>query len=556
MSCIFISFFHPPIHTPIVAFSITLQPAYYTPWTPWSEACSNDCGAGTQGRTRTCLGLCEPSKDPACAVGSDDPVTRPCSGGPAATWKEYEPQVCVGDQRPWTRVCDPRCHGTCAGSATEMRNCSWAPLIAWAGPLYPTASAPLTATMMASDLAAALRAAVMEAVIDNGEAVVGTVSALMDAATTDGERRRRRDQESALAHVDDGMVVTAGDAAGSVWLRVQAQLLPEAEGAISALLPLHTGNLTGTVRALAPKGVLITLSSDASSTSGTKDGISSSAGVAVGAALACLLCLIVIVVLVRRRKSRRFVSSVSTEEEKATVDGGTVTMRRDRSSETWSYHNPAFAELSNMTRASTVSDNAAPLSSSGADRHPFAVQGLTDNPAYEASSGIIQGTAAAKRGSMRDEPVYASVLGDTQSAAAIKYASMTDNPAYEASSRPLLQRLATGRSTGLVDNVAYLSSTPNRQQSYIAARVLTDGMKDDATYAIIDDFPMRPASSLEGPEDMDATFAGKGQRGANASEAMGRHGPAEEQGVSNDAHDFQDNGDCYYLRLGDSGSAV
>ena len=303
MSCIFISFFHPPIHTPIVAFSITLQPAYYTPWTPWSEACSNDCGAGTQGRTRTCLGLCEPSKDPACAVGSDDPVTRPCSGGPAATWKEYEPQVCVGDQRPWTRACDARCHGTCAGSATEMRNCTWAPLIAWAGPLYPTASAPLTATMMASDLAAALRAAVMEAVIDNGEAVVGTVSALMDAATTDGERRRRRDQESALAHVDDGMVVTAGDAAGSVWLRVEAQLLPEAEPSVVALLPLHTGNLTGAARALAPTGVSLALAADAPVPA--KKGEQAGAGAAVGAVVACIICIVLIVVVVRRRRQSK-----------------------------------------------------------------------------------------------------------------------------------------------------------------------------------------------------------------------------------------------------------
>ena len=427
MTCVLACLSHPLIHTSIVALSITFQPAYYSPWTPWSEACSNDCGAGTQGRTRTCLGLCEPSKDPTCAVGSDDPVTRPCNGGPAAVWKEYMPQVCVGDQRPWTRSCDLRCHGTCAGSATEMRNCTWAPLIAWAGPLYPTASAPLTATTMALGLAAALRAAIVEAVIDNGEAVVGTVSALMDAATDDGEGRRRREEGSALAFVEEGMVVTEGDAAGSVWLRVEAQLLPEAEPSVVALFPIHTGNLTGAARALAPAGVLITLPSDTSSTSGTKGGSGSSAGVAVGAVLACLVCLIAIVVLVRRRKSRRFVSSASIED-KETVDGDAVTMRRDGSSEDWMFVNPAYVPSSRaVSRASAtrpamehdeLTDNPAYLSSSGADRHAPVVQqrGTTNDTVDEASSGMIRDTDAAKYGNMTDNPAPMPVSADAAGA--------------------------------------------------------------------------------------------------------------------------------------------
>lgn len=227
-----------------------------------------------------------------------------------AEWKAFEPQVCQGDQRPWVRECDSRCHGSCAGNATELRNCTWSPLDAWVGPLYPTSAVPLTASIMET-ISSFIREAVI-AELDKGEAVLGDVAPLRDLAPESNAAGQTR-REGPAAFVDAGMVVTSGQEPGSVWLRMEIEVLPEVALELVALLPVHTGNMTGQAHILAPQGIALSMAYTLTPPSKASDD-RSAAGVIVGAVMACLVGIVIVVLLVRRRRVQ--VQRVKTEPVK------------------------------------------------------------------------------------------------------------------------------------------------------------------------------------------------------------------------------------------------
>jgi hypothetical protein len=154
---------------------------------------------------------------------------------------------------------------------------------------------------MVENMSNLIREAVMLA-LDKGEAMVGAVAPLRDSMPQNGAADRRR-RASPTAFVDAGLVVAPGEEPGSVWLRVEMELLPEVELEVVALLPVHMGNVTGQARVVAPKGIALSLTHTSPAPSMTSDS-KSAAGVIVGAAMACLVCIVIVVLLARRRRAQ------------------------------------------------------------------------------------------------------------------------------------------------------------------------------------------------------------------------------------------------------------
>ena len=292
-----------------------------------------------------------------------------------------------------------------------MRNCTWAALIAWAGPLYPTASTPLTRTIVAAGLSTALRSAIVD-VVGLGGAAVGNVTALVEDASVsskggvNGEDERRRRNES---FVEEGMVVIEGSSVDSVWLRIETQLLPEAEQSARALLPLHVGNLTGAFGVLAPQGLSMTLTANTRTPEQPRGSKGSSAGVAAGAALACLTCIVVIAVIVYRRKSKRFSASSGHADGPGRIGTGGVqghSGASDNPPAGWLYENPAYLSSSERSQGSS------------APKH----DGLQDNPAYVSSPAPRRDLAALPPDGMRDNPAYVSAAAEVPQRSDAEYA--------------------------------------------------------------------------------------------------------------------------------------
>jgi hypothetical protein len=80
-------------------------------------------------------------------------------------------------------------------------------------------------------MASLIRETIMLA-LDKGEAVVGAVTPLRESGSGSADRRRRK---SPTAFVDAVLVVSSGQDPGSVWLRMEIEVLPEVEEEFVAL---------------------------------------------------------------------------------------------------------------------------------------------------------------------------------------------------------------------------------------------------------------------------------------------------------------------------------
>jgi hypothetical protein len=150
-------------------------------------------------------------------------------------------------------------------------------------------------------IASLIREAVMLA-LEKGEAVVGAVAPLRDSVPEDGSGGRRR-RASPTTFIDSGLVVSSGQEPGSVWLRMEIEVLPEVELEVLALLPVHTGNVTGQAHVVAPHGISLSLTHTSPAPSKVSGG-KSAVGTIVGAAIACLVCIAVVIFVARRRRAQ------------------------------------------------------------------------------------------------------------------------------------------------------------------------------------------------------------------------------------------------------------
>lgn len=391
--------------------------AYWTPWSSWSTECSTLCGVGEVKRTRQCEGVCQTSSAP-CTPGRSDNDTSPCTAGTPAVWTTWEPTVCTPDVRSWTRACTPNCHGSCVGAEVDQRNCSWATLLLWAGPLRPHAAAQLTVAAVASDLAPPLREALVAALGGN-PAVVGRLEPVVSSSQS--EQRRR-----SVNYVDDSLTTRPGLVAGTVWTAVTAYILPDVREAITLVLPV-VANATGAAAADLSKGGLVLAALQPAVTSPTSQA-KGTAAATVGAVVGCILLLVLLLILFARHRRRhaQFVSN--------TVKGG-VLASEEQQAQGWMLSNPAF--------------KAAPPRS------------MPGPPAPSATSPAHSSAHATE--------------ASTQSSSEAVLACLTINPAYQSASNDAV----VSERSGLQPNAAYISADPDHA---MAGTSKTDSVWEDAAY--------------------------------------------------------------------------
>lgn len=95
-------------------------------WTAWSDfgPCSNVCGAGTQNRTRLCVGNCDYGGE--CTAGSVDMQSADCVGSMPASWAKWTLWgACSGcglGTQSRTRRCEGNCDGDCELAVVEQES--------------------------------------------------------------------------------------------------------------------------------------------------------------------------------------------------------------------------------------------------------------------------------------------------------------------------------------------------------------------------------------------------------------------------------------------------
>lgn len=416
--------------------------------------CSTACGVGNVTRTRHCEGSCQTASAP-CVLNASDTSTRPCAAGVAAAWAAWEPHVCVDNMRPWTRTCIPNCHGTCDGNATELRNCTWAGLQLWAGPLRPHAAAPLTLAVLAQDVSPRAREALVAA-LGNKTGMIDSFQPRTEQQDVSSSRQRR------TSHIDAGIVTRADEVEGNVWVAMVAYVLPAARTTLKAALPLNV-NITGTAVAL-PGGQLVLATTpdvlSPASPQSSRAGTGSSAALVAGVVIACLLVLLVVMLVFQRQQKgghNQFPSPLLAGTD------GTTTLETEHQ-EAWMMRNPVFKPR----EESSTEEDAPPLPlkanrsssrvpASGAPSRYQDYDLATDTSAYDVATDTTSDTVAAAVDNQHVRRRGLAALTNTN-ASLPQPAPVLDNVAY-------LPGEAEPASNGaLCDNPAYVVDTPAAPQ--------------------------------------------------------------------------------------------
>ena len=380
-------------------------PYAFEAWSSWS-ACSTSCGEGERQRNRTCSGACSVGNDRVCWPGAAEVATEPCTAGAAAALTDWRPRPCSGSLvRPWVRLCEDNCHGSCEGSSLqEERPCAQATQRLWLGPIRTQPGAVLTAQLLNGGVSEALEAKVKAALGAVWSGGVDDVRAASAGAQRGRRRRRRRDAVDFYAEED--LVTLAGAADGSVWVQMEVVLLPDAVAVLQAAVTANASRLGVDVSIAADEGGAVVSRAEpslsepgsrSSSGSGGGGGSGASAGVLAGAVVAGVVAIIVVVLLVRRGRSRRNKLHHSSPAEHPGPDNGG-----------WLIDNPAYGDPLSAQSGPATTGSQPPDTAAAAYSVPLSQKKELPQTGAAVYASLGSDGAASSAGAWRDSVVSAS----------------------------------------------------------------------------------------------------------------------------------------------------